>query len=188
MMVPYHFTKEGRGVLITKLNDHPNTRFILFSDADPDNGGQQYGYYTDEDGDRRESYSLHPSADPPWFECYDGETGEYFRSVFRDLPLTGTAPDLPSLSSQGKTRWHGWYGESEREMRLRLERQMQKRLEQAVAKAHARKEREEARKLREAEEAARKERVEAAWASEQEMTFEERLAQMMEAAGLSDYI
>ena len=69
MLIPYHFTKEGRGVLITKLNDHPNTRFILFSDADPDSGGGQYGYYTDDDGDRRESYSLHPSADPPWFEC-----------------------------------------------------------------------------------------------------------------------
>ena len=73
-------------------------------------------------------------------------------------------------------------------MRLRLERQLQKRLEQAIAQARARKEREEARKRREAEEAARKERVEAAWASEQEMTFEERiLAKMMAEAGLSDY-
>ena len=130
---------------------------------------------------------MHPAAKPPWFECYDGETGEYFRAAFRDLPLTGIAPDLPSLSSQGKTRWHGWYGESEREMRIRLERRLQKRLAQAMAQAQARKEREEARLLREAEEAARKERVEAAWASEQDLTFEERLAQMMAAAGLSGY-
>ena len=187
MQIPYHFTKEGGGVLITKLNDHPATRFILFSDADPDNGGGQYGYYTDDDGDRRESYSLHPAAKPPWFECYDGITNEYYRAAFRDLPLTGLPPVLPSLSSQDKTRWHGWYGESEREMRNRLHRQMQKRLEQAIAQARARKEREEARKRREAEEAARKERVEAAWASEQEMSFEERLAQMMAEAGLSDY-
>ena len=56
-----------------------------------------------------------------------------------------------------------------------------------MAQARARKERDEARKVREAEEAARKERVEAAWASEQEMSFEERLAQMMAEAGLSDY-
>ena len=34
MQIPYHFTKEGGGVLITKLNDHPNTRFILFSDGE----------------------------------------------------------------------------------------------------------------------------------------------------------
>ena len=72
-------------------------------------------------------------------------------------------------------------------MRNRLHRQMQKRLEQAISQARARKEREEARKRREAEEVERKERVEAAWASEQTMTFEERLAEMMAEAGLSDY-
>ena len=55
MLIPYHFAKEGRGVKITKLNDDPNTRFILFSDDDPDDGAGQYGYYTD---DRRRPSSV----------------------------------------------------------------------------------------------------------------------------------
>ena len=29
MQTPYSFTSEGRGLRITKLNEHPATRFIL---------------------------------------------------------------------------------------------------------------------------------------------------------------
>ena len=182
-MIPYNFTDAGRGYInITKTDGNPETKFVLYTDRD--NG---YGMYTSDFGVDDDSYQVHRLARPGTFEYCNGADGRYYRIAMpdiRDAIADGTQPAEPGPLD---VRHQCWFGESDREMHLRLAAEMQRRLDQAIAQAKQRKADAEERRAREAEEAARRERVEAEFAAAQTESYEEALARMLAEAGLSEY-
>ena len=182
-MIPYNFTDAGRGYInFVKSDGNPETKFVLYTER-----ANGYGMYTSDYGVDDDEWQLHRLAQPATMEYFNGADGRYYRlsmDVVREAAKNGLGPVEPTPL---EVRHTCWFGESENEIRRRLTEQRRKRLEQAIAQARQRKADQEERERREAEEAAKLARVEAEIAAAETESFEDELARMLAAEGLSEF-
>ena len=183
MRIPYSFLASGSrgGIKIEKIDNNPDTRFLLYTER-----GNQFGYYTDDNGCTNPVYELHRLAQPKTFEYHDASDGRYYRLEMAEIREAVRANTQPIRPEPLEVRWHGWYGESATEIKLRLRKERQNAVAQAIRQAKARKDQQEEQERRDKEEQAKRESVESQWNSEQP-SLDDEIAKALAEAGLSEW-